>query len=305
MQNSKNLNTLFNIISSKNSVHGIKLKNHLDALTDRDIEKASFYIDNFLSLTKLNEKKIEFLADCYLGFVAETIREQISFLRSGRYSKSTFIEAKESIYDSDGKMLSYMLGLSVSLFLWKNHLEILNFYSEILDNITCKNYLEIGPGHGVFSGEAFRFLKPDSLTLVDISKTSLELSSRLLQRISRDKPLSVNTFCEDFFNFSSETVYDFIVAGEVLEHVEDPKEMLVKIRSMLSQNGNCFVSTCANAPAVDHIFLFSNIEEIREVIQDGGFTIKREYYSTADNISLEMANKKKAPINYCAHLIAN
>ena len=88
----------------------------------------------------------------------------------------------------------------------------------------------------------------------------------------------------------------------MLEHVEKPVALLKKIRSLLKPNGVLFLTTPANAPAIDHIYLFRNAEEIREVIYEGGFNIEKEITKFVEDVSPEMAEKLKITLMYGALL---
>jgi 2-polyprenyl-3-methyl-5-hydroxy-6-metoxy-1,4-benzoquinol methylase len=60
--------------------------------------------------------------------------------------------------------------------------------------------------------------------------------------------------------------FDFITMGEVLEHVEQPQKLLIRLKELLVPGGRAFVSTCANCPAIDHVHQFDNIGQIRKMI---------------------------------------
>ncbi len=77
-------------------------------------------------------------------------------------------------------------------------------------------------------------------------------------------------------DFKEDTQFDFITMGEVIEHVEDPKPLLQNISRLLKPQGKAFLTTCANSPAIDHIYLFHNVEEIRELFSNCGLEIVEE-----------------------------
>ena len=101
----------------------------------------------------------------------------------------------------------------------------------------------------------------------------------------------------DFFQYKSDEKFDCIVMGEVLEHVERPLQMLEKIYELLNQTGKAFVTTVINAPAVDHIYLFKNIEQVLELAKKAGFKIFDYLCVTEGDISLEKAIKKRRAID--------
>jgi trans-aconitate methyltransferase len=84
----------------------------------------------------------------------------------------------------------------------------------------------------------------------------------------------------------------------VLEHVEDPVRLLEKLYELLDENGKVIITTPTNAPAIDHIYLFKNAEDIREVIRKAGFKILEEKCIYSENLPPEMAEKMKISMMY-------
>jgi 2-polyprenyl-3-methyl-5-hydroxy-6-metoxy-1,4-benzoquinol methylase len=70
--------------------------------------------------------------------------------------------------------------------------------------------------------------------------------------------------------------------GEVLEHVEDPRQLLRRAASFVRSGGRLFVTTCANCPAIDHVYLFKSVQEIRDLIASAGCGIEREHVTERD-----------------------
>lgn len=73
--------------------------------------------------------------------------------------------------------------------------------------------------------------------------------------------------------------------------------MLKRIHELLNVDGKAFITTVINAPTLDHIYLFNNIEEVLNMTREAGFTIIDYECSTAGDISMEKAIKKKQAIN--------
>ena len=72
----------------------------------------------------------------------------------------------------------------------------------------------------------------------------------------------------------------------------------------MSKGGYCYFSTAANAPAEDHILLFTTTGEIRDLIRNCGWKIINEQIFTLNEMSVEKAEKNAQSINYCAVLQA-
>jgi hypothetical protein len=63
------------------------------------------------------------------------------------------------------------------------------------------------------------------------------------------------------------------------------------------------VTTCANAPAIDHVYLFNNINEIRTLIKEAGFSIHKEIVAPSEDKSWEEIESQKIDVSYAALLI--
>ena len=160
-----------------------------------------------------------------------------------------------------------------------------------------KSYLEIGGGHGLFISEAIQILNDDvNFDLVDISPTSIKFSKMF---IDNDKvKFSIN----DILKYDTNKKYDFITMGEVLEHVEDPVALLSRLRTLLNDNGLIYITTPTNSPAIDHIYLFRNAQEIREVIGKANLKIIDDIGIYVEDVSIEVAEKLKITLMYGAFL---
>jgi len=62
------------------------------------------------------------------------------------------------------------------------------------------------------------------------------------------------------------------------------------------------VTTCANAPAVDHVYLYDSVEHIRTQIRECGFQIDSDIALSVDGSSEDQWVKGKTEINYAAYL---
>ena len=85
--------------------------------------------------------------------------------------------------------------------------------------------------------------------------------------------------------------------GEVLEQVEVPQRFLQKITELSHQGTHIYVSTCINAPEIDHISLFSTVEQLRDMIAFAGLEIGDELVLPHSGVSLDEARRTRLPIN--------
>lgn len=249
-----------------------------------------------------NEIELQRGASFYNKMCIDFLREQISFQKSGKYRVATAEEALDNVYSNKDVMLYYMVGLLISYMFWPNHYKLHHLFMSELPNLKITDYLEVGVGHGLFTYETlkkFPHLKP---TLVDISQTSIEVA-KILFRALEINLSSIQFYHTDFLKVTlAKNSYDFIVMGEVLEHVNDAMGFMVKASELLRPNGVIYMTTCANAPAIDHVYHFRNIQEIRDIVDGANLQIIKEIALPADDIPENKWEESLVTINYGCYL---
>lgn len=280
-------------------VHAKKLKKNLESFDEAYYPLAEGFLHKYKAFLDKEGKTMDYAIDCYLSMISDMNIETVEFARSGKYSSSTFSEVNERVYANPGIMEYYMHGLLMSQFLWRHHYQIFDYFTKSLPAYAGKvsSYLEIGAGHGLYLAQALDILGPKTaFTVVDISQSSIDLARKLTD----DPRVAFNV--KDIFDFADDVRYDFICMGEVLEHVEDPVKLLNKLQKMLADDGTLFITTPTNAPAIDHIYLFNNIEEIQDMLRGAGFDITSEVFYSSEDVSPERAAKFKIALLYGAFL---
>lgn len=194
-----------------------------------------------------------------------------------------------------------MLGLSLAEYLWETTLRIHRFFEKEIRNAYGDCYLEIGPGHGKYFGEAYELGQFKRYVGIDVSQTAIAMTESHMKRCKRSQSASKDyeLICEDVISWDTHEKYDFIVIQEVLEHLEDPLGMLKKLRELLSLNGKAYVLMPICAPSAQHIFLFRDTDHVRDLVGQAGLEIVKEEYITANSVTIETAEKKRLPINAC------
>lgn len=265
---------------------------HLKQLDLDSTTQAEFVSFLEFCMEELKES-MDHIAEAYLFLNDMILQETYFFKRNGHYRHSSLEEVAADVYHNEEYMKNYMIGLAVSDFLWPQHLKILDYYEKYLESfpIVEGSYLEIGPGSGQLLLRAVNSGKFSEMTACDISESSAELCNRFLDFMGKEKECRV--IVKNFFDFPDEKQFDCIVMGEVLEHVEDPESMLRKIGSLLKNEGRAFVSTVINAPAIDHIYLFRNEEEVKKLVEGSGFEIVDSYSAAIGGVQIEKAMKRK------------
>ena len=239
------------------------------------------------------------LAESYMALNSMILQETYFFKRNGRYRHSKLEEVASDVYANDDYMKKYMMGLAISDYLWPQHMELIDYFESSLTGMGG-TYLEIGPGCGQLLSRAIRSGRFTSYSACDLSRTSADLCNRYLRWCGYQDLCRVRI--EDFMTWDSDQKFDSVVMGEVLEHVEDPRGMLVKIADLLSTGGKAYISTVINAPAIDHIYLFSDIKEVTDLFEDVGFRIDDYCCACIGGEKQEKALKRKDAITIALNL---
>ncbi len=218
------------------------------------------------------------------------LEEELEFRRSGNYKYSTFAEVESTVYSNSLLMARYMDGLLLSQVLWTNHVATINFYIRDFLGIgpSVGSHLEIGPGHGLLL-----FLAKNSavqLTGWDISLTSIERTKFMLTKLGVTSAVSLQA--RDLFSTPKNSEhFDRIVISEVLEHLEQPSEALLALRSMMKPGARIYINVPVNSPTIDHIFLFRTPEEVIELVTQAGFDIEAVHFAPATGFDEATARK--------------
>lgn len=120
---------------------------------------------------------------------------------------------------------------------------ILNWYPKrIMKSALGESLLELGIGHG-YSTE--RFAKHYKRHVV------VDGSPEIIGQFQQQFPdCKAEIVCDYFEKFDTDELFDVIVMGFVLEHVDDPVQILKRYRKFLNPNGTVFV-TVPNAQALN------------------------------------------------------
>ena len=254
------------------------------------------------SFFRTEKEQIE-AASSYNRMSMDFLREQIRFRKTGVYRLDDADSAKKNVYNQADVMRYYMVGLFLSYLLWPNHFQILSFLKTHIKQISkIDRYLDIAPGHGLFAMEVMLRFPDLRAILLDISETSIQVTTEILSAFQIDSS-RFDFIYGDFLSTPIEgDKFDFISMGEVLEHVNDAPGFLERACRLLRPQGTIFMSTCANCPAIDHVYHFHNVKQIRYMIYDSGLSIVKDIALPAEAIPEEQCQKELVTVNYCAIL---
>ncbi|HEC1793161.1 class I SAM-dependent methyltransferase [Campylobacter lari] len=287
----KNIKNLFELIAIKNPIHA-KYLNKISLTNEDEIE-----FENLISYYLQNDISLQEQCECYLTILNDTLEETKYFIENNSYRYKSFEEVKDKVYFNETYMKKYMIGLALSSYIWIAHIKVRKYFENYLQSKSKHdNYFEIGPGHGEFFTKAVKSLKFDYYLGLDLSPTSCELTKNMVENQVKNLINNCEFLCKDFFQFQFHKKADLIVIGEVLEHVEQPLEFLKRAKDLLSDEGEIFATIPINAPAIDHIYLFTHPTEIFEMAKKADLKIKQYECFMANDYSLEKALKFKNAI---------
>jgi 2-polyprenyl-3-methyl-5-hydroxy-6-metoxy-1,4-benzoquinol methylase len=296
-----NLNTFVNAVFGKSPLQRKKLEPFLAAADATFWERADRFAEQFDRYLRSVDLDVEYAVEAYLKLCKNMMTEQTKFLRSGVYSRANQKVAFAEVYSNDAEMRSYMVGLALSQFLWETHYAMYSFFLETVHRHAgrARRYLEIGPGHGLFLAGALNELGANEYEAVDISPVSIDVCRGFLPFLVTSQA-SPQFKLLDVLEIDTHESFDFVTMGEVIEHLDDPRPVLEKIRRLLSLGGVAFLSTCANCPAIDHVYLFRNVCEIRALLQSCGLQIHDERVLPVEKVTTEELELYKICVNYAA-----
>lgn len=247
----------------------------------------------------------EKLADYYLQYTELIKIEEMHFYKESKYRQSDFAEVERQVYSRNEHMQMYVCGLGLTLVFWPGHYGVFQFFQkEFLPLIrNLRTAAEVGLGHGIYQTELLKAAPEVRSILIDISPMALKMTKKLIDVTGLDIHRVQCLQCDIQKGIPlPDSGIDILLLGEIIEHLQTPSPVLKALTKKMTANGFCFLSTAANAPAEDHILLFKNRQEIRNLISQSGWIVFKEHSSSLDGIEVEDAEVHGHPINYAAVL---
>ncbi|HEY0975601.1 MAG TPA: class I SAM-dependent methyltransferase [Solimonas sp.] len=290
---SGSLSQLVAKVAERRPMHARFIEDAYAFLREDERTEADGYVAHLLETESLDT-----IAAAYETIVDDTFEAQMYFMEHGRYRHSKFEEVAGAVYFNPEYMKRYMLGLAVSNYLWPNHVQIRRFFAETFPWRREGTYFEVGPGHGLFLLLAMQQSQLSRFIGLDISATSLALTDETVRHALPQLRDKLQLIEADFFgNAGVQGPFDVLVMGEVLEHVERPIDFLKRLRALAAPGAHLFVTTCINAPAIDHIMLFESEQHVEDTIAEAGLKIERKLSVPYPGKSLKQCVSGAYPIN--------
>lgn len=276
----KNLQTILSAVLRGWPEHEPYLRSGLEQYEGNEIALLDQIAEKILILTS---GQLERYASHYRWMCDQFFREEVYFRRHRHYRLTSFADAQREVYSNEEFMTRYMEGLMLSQVLWSNHARgAIYFVNEFLASLTQPfDYLEIGPGHGLFAAYAAKHPLCRGFTGWDVSPTSLAHSSDSLKRLGANRQMHFE--CRDILRSEvNRSSHDVVVISEVLEHLQYPSRALATVFDVMRPGGRVFVNMPINSPAPDHIYLARTPDEVSELVEAAGLHVvkRRDFPAT-------------------------
>ena len=246
---------------------------------------------------QLAGQNVSRIAQDYRWLCDQIREEEFFFARNGRYRFSTFAEADKNVYSDDAFMERYMHGLLFSHVLWFMHLSSLHFFRSRLAARVHPGgkVMEVGSGHGLLIYLALTELMASEAVAWDISPISLEQTRSALAKLgTADR---TRYAIQDLHKVeASSEQFDLIILSHLLEHLEEPVDALLKLRSAVAKGGHVFINVPLNAPMPDHLQLLTSPEEACAMVEQGGFRVLEIASHTTQGATLPRALKRQIAV---------
>jgi len=231
----------------------------------------------------IGENWCDTLTSGYAAVLMDTNRGQSEYEREKHYKCSSYDEVFARTYDDPDFMSYYHWGVYVTTFAWEHQLLLFDFFlrhfiAPLREGGSPGRLLDLGCGSGIWSLLTLGRVDGWHSTMVDISKTSIELSRQTIACTG----LSARTdLCEaDARKFRSDSVFDAGISCFLLEHLEQPLELLKSLAAALGERKTAFVTTALTSADAGHIFEFRRESEVLELAEEAGFRVVAAYSTT-------------------------
>lgn len=217
------------------------------------------------------------VAACYSERVRQLVVLQRDFVRTGHYQAARYGDVH---MQADRE--TYNLALLMSFFTTVHRFEILEELVRFLSMpVTATNsLLSVGVGTGYEIKLAYDHLSKDwHMLAYDSSDEAISYAQELLQHFR----CPTNSLQPGFFPLENDeglarysNSFGKVIACELLEHLENPRQALENLRTVLHPNGHLFVTMAIQIAQEDHIYLYKTAQQARDQIIDAGFRIERD-----------------------------
>lgn len=219
-------------------------------------------------------------AQALIEYTVAYLKEQVRFVQTDSYSHTDFDEVFKEVYGNPDVMEKFYLeGLMLTHAFWPIHFDMHTFFrDEFLPRVPASGIgAEYGFGHGLYLLEVLTHKPATQARGFDISPFSRNYATRLLQHVG---------ISAERYNLGWADVrqpldcpngsYAWTIFAEIIEHIPDPLFSLRELRRCMAPNAPLFATTVVNSNAIDHLVLYRDVNEVRNLLRDAAFEIVAE-----------------------------
>ncbi len=214
------------------------------------LDSVDTYLAEYADYYKLSSDEI---LKRYFTFVDRYVSDLKVFEETGLFP---FQIKDGEIFDI--QRITYDIFLILSVLLQKHRFQIMKNINTAENN--SDNCLIVGAGSGLemlFLKDKFKNIDAYDINISDFCKHKYNELDLI----------------EEKYDSGCEKKYDSIYAIEMLEHLENPFEILADFRQSLKEDGRLIVTTVKNVPQFDHLYNFSDESEYETQLRNLGFAI--------------------------------
>lgn len=217
------------------------------------------------------QRSLADLAKDYSVFTFEQNLLQAKYDKTGIFAVAnvTHAAANSAVYQNPEVMADYYAVLLMTQFLWPHHLEIVRFFSNRFVPLLADDcrILEMAPGHGFYGRLVLEQKARAQLLGVDISPFSITLA----RWSAADEGLAGRARYQLGDVLHGDQFVpgcNVVIAGELLEHLDQPRLLMESISRQLTVGGRAFVTAAITAAQVDHVYEFKSEADVYALFQD-------------------------------------
>jgi 2-polyprenyl-3-methyl-5-hydroxy-6-metoxy-1,4-benzoquinol methylase len=222
--------------------------------------------------------------DGYKAFVADVNRSQMKYEKTEAYMNASYEEVFKNVYDNAEFMERYHWGVYITTFAWEHHLELHKYFNEnFLDLLPDKELqaIDLGTGSGIWSMFIADRNRKWKTTGIDISEKSVALTQKFIECNHFSENITIQS--GDALSYKTDELNDFGVSCFLIEHLENPINLLKNLYQNLKPGAYAFVTAALTAAEIDHIFEIKKESDLIVMAEDAGFRVMSSYSAAPKN----------------------
>ncbi len=221
------------------------------------------------------EEAIPKAVDAFAHFSTDVNLAQARYEAEGRYANTSYAGRYEELYSRRERMDDYLWGVYLTNFLWAHHTEICLFYHDrFLSRLgPGAEIVELAPGHGGWGVWALSRVPGSRLRGFDVSPSSIAISRSVATAAG---VAGRAEYAErDVLKMAEmpEGTADAIICCFLVEHLENPADLLAVIARLLRRSAPAFLTGAITAAQDDHIHEFRRESDLVRLCEEGGFRV--------------------------------